>query len=244
MTKLCPRGKAAAKRKFKVYPSAYANAYASKICAGKIKDPSGVKRKDFRGPKPMKQGDMVNVKKFNPGALSTVSPQDKQGPEAPVGFEQDFENIKKNSSDKFIGSLSPYYSKGTDTIKGDYGSSINSETLGLDIGTKVGKFTLEGTKSTRDAIGAPTAQDINKQLRYANRVGINENTFIDFYANRGKTKSKADGFDDQGKTTTGGGVRVTYQRKSGGLAKQGKFKYTKGGFEEGNYQDYVEELIK
>ena len=51
MTKLCPRGKAAAKRKFKVYPSAYANAYASRICAGKIKDPSGVKRKDFRGPK-------------------------------------------------------------------------------------------------------------------------------------------------------------------------------------------------
>ena len=30
------------------------NAYASKICAGKIKDPSGVKRKDFRGPKPSK----------------------------------------------------------------------------------------------------------------------------------------------------------------------------------------------
>ena len=52
MTKLCPRGKAAAKRKFKVYPSAYANAYASKICAGKIKDPSGLKRKDFKGPKP------------------------------------------------------------------------------------------------------------------------------------------------------------------------------------------------
>jgi len=54
MTKLCPRGKAAAKRKFAVYPSAYANAYASKICAGKIKDPSGVKRKDFKGPKPSK----------------------------------------------------------------------------------------------------------------------------------------------------------------------------------------------
>ena len=54
MTKLCPRGKAAAKRKFAVYPSAYANAYASRICAGKIKDPSGKKRKDFRGPKPSK----------------------------------------------------------------------------------------------------------------------------------------------------------------------------------------------
>jgi len=58
MTKLCPRGKAAAKRKFKVYPSAYANAYASKICAGKIKDPSGVKRKDFRGPKRAMGGDI------------------------------------------------------------------------------------------------------------------------------------------------------------------------------------------
>ena len=52
MTKLCPRGKSAAKRKFKVYPSAYSNSYASKICAGKIKDPSGTKRKDFKGPKP------------------------------------------------------------------------------------------------------------------------------------------------------------------------------------------------
>ena len=51
MTKLCARGKNAAKRKFKVYPSAYANAYASEICAGKIKDPSGLKRKDFKGRK-------------------------------------------------------------------------------------------------------------------------------------------------------------------------------------------------
>ena len=55
MTKLCPRGKSAAKRKFKVYPSAYANAYASKICAGKINDPSGTKRKDW-GPKKAKGG--------------------------------------------------------------------------------------------------------------------------------------------------------------------------------------------
>lgn len=53
-TPLCPRGKAAAKRKFQVYPSAYANAYASKICAGKIKDDKGMKRKDFKGPKPRK----------------------------------------------------------------------------------------------------------------------------------------------------------------------------------------------
>jgi hypothetical protein len=59
MTKLCARGKAAAKRKFKVYPSAYANAYASKICAGKIKDPSGVKRKDW-GPKKAKNGKFMD----------------------------------------------------------------------------------------------------------------------------------------------------------------------------------------
>ena len=59
MTKLCARGKSAAKRKFKVYPSAYANAYASKICAGKIKDPSGLKRKDFRGRKPSAMGGRV-----------------------------------------------------------------------------------------------------------------------------------------------------------------------------------------
>ena len=67
MTKLCPRGKSAAKRKFKVYPSAYANAYASKICAGKIKDPSGVKRKDFRGPKPAGKKDGGRIMKTKRG---------------------------------------------------------------------------------------------------------------------------------------------------------------------------------
>ena len=63
MTKLCARGKSAAKRKFKVYPSAYANAYASKICAGKIKDPSGTKRKDW-GPKKAAKGRMFTAAEF------------------------------------------------------------------------------------------------------------------------------------------------------------------------------------
>ena len=42
------------------------NAYASKICAGKIKDPSGVKRKDFRGPKPAgkAKGGIIDTTKF------------------------------------------------------------------------------------------------------------------------------------------------------------------------------------
>ena len=37
MAKLCAKGKAAAKRKFKVYPSAYANMYAAGVCSGRIK---------------------------------------------------------------------------------------------------------------------------------------------------------------------------------------------------------------
>ena len=81
MTKLCPRGKAAAKRKFKVYPSAYANAYASKICAGKIKDPSGVKRKDFRGRKPAAEGGKIKPDAEGgkiKGARSGLSPKARE----------------------------------------------------------------------------------------------------------------------------------------------------------------------
>ena len=48
MANLCPKGKAAAKRKFDVYPSAYANMYASKVCKGKI----GKRKK-------MREGGMV-----------------------------------------------------------------------------------------------------------------------------------------------------------------------------------------
>jgi len=40
-TKLCARGKAAAKAKFKVYPSAYSNGYAVQVCQGKIKGLDG-----------------------------------------------------------------------------------------------------------------------------------------------------------------------------------------------------------
>ena len=42
-TKLCSRGKSAAKSKFKVYPSAYANGYAVQVCKGKIKGLDGQK---------------------------------------------------------------------------------------------------------------------------------------------------------------------------------------------------------
>ena len=43
-TKLCARGKAAAKAKFKVYPSAYANGFAVQVCKGKMPDSSGQKK--------------------------------------------------------------------------------------------------------------------------------------------------------------------------------------------------------
>ena len=43
-TKLCSRGKAAAKAKFKVYPSAYANGYAVQVCKGTKPGLDGKKR--------------------------------------------------------------------------------------------------------------------------------------------------------------------------------------------------------
>ena len=48
MAKLCPKGKAGANRKFKVYPSAYANMYASAVCSGKV-TPGGKKKKAMGG---------------------------------------------------------------------------------------------------------------------------------------------------------------------------------------------------
>ena len=43
-TKLCARGKAAAKSKFKVYPSAYANGYAVQVCKGRMPGLDGQKQ--------------------------------------------------------------------------------------------------------------------------------------------------------------------------------------------------------
>lgn len=155
MTKLCPRGKAAAKRKFAVYPSAYANAYASKICAGKIKDPSGVKRKDFKGPKPMKQGDMVEVDKYKSGALTKVKPR------------------------------------------------------------QIVELTEERKKTFDSAMptGAGGADEFITDMPIL--PGLNAP-----------------------------GTNNPMEIKKGGSIKKENFKYVKGGFEEGDYQDYVLDLIK
>ena len=73
MTKLCPRGKAAAKRKFKVYPSAYANMYASAVCSGKI-TPGGKKgsRKKAMG------GGMMNRPMYGKGGGVCIKGMNRQ----------------------------------------------------------------------------------------------------------------------------------------------------------------------
>jgi len=43
-TKLCARGKAAAKSKFKVYPSAYSNGYGVQVCKGRMPGLDGKKK--------------------------------------------------------------------------------------------------------------------------------------------------------------------------------------------------------
>src|SRR6056300_1469936 len=96
MTKLCARGKAAAKRKFKVYPSAYANAYASKICAGKIKDPSGTKRKDW-GPEKANKGLLAEKEPKSPTEQKT--PRTEQQDE-PKKFQDTIDKAKKFNKKK------------------------------------------------------------------------------------------------------------------------------------------------
>jgi len=153
MTKLCPRGKAAAKRKFKVYPSAYANAYASKICAGKIKDPSGKKRKDFKGPKPAKLGGEMKrtVKKAGLGLLMIANEIKKQGKkegrrQAKEGQSQDKQYqeflASKNSSEpktmntgdlaQLTDTFEGHDVKGG-SIQGDYGTNSSMQNYYKDL---------------------------------------------------------------------------------------------------------------
>ncbi len=231
MTKLCPRGKAAAKRKFRVYPSAYANAYASKICAGKIKDPSGVKRKDFRGPKPMKQGDMVNVKKYQGGALSASGPQE----------------FMISEDERTIKSVSPYYDK---TIEATSGSQAQAkrEKIGADVETKFGTIGAEVGKGSTIFPGGANLKENTGQLRYGKSFGLSDRLKADIGGSYGRRESEFAGFPESKKkdNTYNIGGRLTYQlgKKSGGVVKEEQFKNVKGGFAEANYQDYVLDLIK
>lgn len=237
MTKLCPRGKAAAKRKFRVYPSAYANAYASKICAGKIKDPSGVKRKDFRGPKPMAQGDMVKVKKYESGAITQSSP-DQLGPKL------------SEKEDRFLRGVSPFIEKSGSAVAG---TQAGEEKLrgGVGFDTKAGTIGLGVGKTIRNQVGYPNYQEKNIELNYNKNIPIGERTNLGISGGVGRSKSEYKGFDESKREqdTYQIGARVDYRfgkgKKSGDMVKvKKKIGHTKGGFIEGNYQDYVNELIK
>jgi len=233
MTKLCPRGKAAAKRKFKVYPSAYANAYASRICAGKIKDPSGTKRKDW-GPKSMKEGSMVKVKKYSGGALTTSSPQGPTLPEEEEGF---------------LRGVSPYLEKSGEGQEGAY-SKISRERAGIDFDTKIGNIGLGASKATTSNIGGPDFIQKNIGATYNKQIPLSESSNVNLYGGYGKQSSQVEGIDESKRKmgTYNVGARYTYRfgqgKMSGGMANEGRFKYVKGGFEEGDYQDYVLDLIK
>ncbi len=142
MTKLCARGKSAAKRKFKVYPSAYANAYASKICAGKAKDPSGVKRKDW-GPKKASKGAEIKVIKAKKGVDV-----------APYLIKQTTQSGKTKVDDQGVGLdiYSKYGNFGISKNKNTQssgGSSLKTKSKNITYGKniKVGKssnVTIEG----------------------------------------------------------------------------------------------------
>ena len=161
MTKLCPRGKAAAKRKFRVYPSAYANAYASKICAGKIKDPSGVKRKDFRGSKA--KGGRIGYSEGASEKGVRMGPKTffvgKEDPRLRKGsFGTGKKNLGKRKPFKTIDKILQEQTKGPTEVsrKNRAGGGLMEATArlkrqGLGMGGSVCKIAKRG--QNRDAIG-------------------------------------------------------------------------------------------
>jgi len=166
MTKLCARGKSAAKRKFKVYPSAYANAYASKICAGKIKDPSGTKRKDW-GPKKAKVGMAVNA-----GSRSAMGRLEKSG------------IIKANKGVD----VAPYIIKQS-SQSGN--TKIDDSGVGLDIYSKYGNFGISKNKNTQSS-GGSSLKTKSKNITYGKNIKVGKSSNITIEGNYGKSKNKFD----------------------------------------------------
>ena len=228
MTKLCPRGKAAAKRKFKVYPSAYANAYASKICAGKIKDPSGVKRKDFKGRKPSAEGGRAGdalrkTTKFKPRRDMRGSDKLKQIKKAGSGkrpklFEEGGRVYKKNGGSIEV---TPEIS----TTNDEYTKNL---TQGITIGGSKkdfgGRISLKRSENKFKGVGP---KEKRKSVRLEGSKGN-----VRFFAEKGKTKSPFTGKGSDikagitfRKEFAGGGLMEATERlrrqglKKGGIAK-------------------------
>ena len=186
-------------------------------------------------PKSMKSGGMSKVKKFNSGALSQVEPQ-TQGPMLP-------------DQDSFLRGVSPYIEKSGEGQEGSYGR-IAKEKAGVDFDTKLGNIGLGYTKSTSSSMGNPDLIQKNLGATYRKEIPLDESGKVDIYGGLGKQTSQMAGYDETRRKmgTYNVGARYTYNfgggKIQGGLSEKGKFNYVKGGFEEGNYQDYVNELLK
>ena len=104
MAKLCAKGKAAAKRKFKVYPSAYANMYASGVCSGKI-TPGGKRDKKMGGgmTRPMYKGG-GKIEEFGKRIIKGIGKA--SGLTGPSLARKKFkESVKKDRTKKAKGGL-------------------------------------------------------------------------------------------------------------------------------------------
>ena len=147
MAKLCPRGKAAAKRKFKVYPSAYANMYASAVCSGKV-TPGGKKRaKKAEGGKadeaPLRERADYGQRSRQKVSTRKRAIQKRSGYKKGGKVEKKF-NIKPVGGVK-KGSTKPNKYVGVDTTSGYYGIKGDYKTKG---GTKIsGSVTKDFSKA-------------------------------------------------------------------------------------------------
>ena len=199
MTKLCPRGKAAAKRKFRVYPSAYANAYASKICAGKIKDPSGVKRKDFRGPKPAAKGAMMTA-----GSQSAMGRLQKakmiKAKRGKLTFDEKFKMQEKGLTDKKTGKLIPAHERALKDLKTSELKKMTKTGRNPRLGPGKGfpetkleaKSFLERRGVTDRALRAARATRIGKIAAGVAGVGLAAKAYLNKKLEESRAKKKVD----------------------------------------------------
>jgi len=86
---LCPRGYCSAKMTFDVYPSAYANGFASQVCGGKKKGVLGQKatassRKESR----KSDGNSDLDRWFKEDWVNLCAPKDENGKFPPCGFSK------------------------------------------------------------------------------------------------------------------------------------------------------------
>lgn len=81
--KLCPEGYCTAKMKFEVYPSAYANGYASQVCKGTKPDLEGNKVNHYTGEK--EEGKEGGLDRWFKEKWVNVCEKDSKGEYLPCG---------------------------------------------------------------------------------------------------------------------------------------------------------------